>query len=63
VPRGTTVDLEGRHDLVAVDPPDVAALLEAAGLRVTTMGRGPAEDPAFFLAAGAAGHLAADLLS
>ena len=29
-------------------PPDVAALLDDAGLRVTTMGRGPDEDPLFF---------------
>ena len=42
-----------------VDIPDVAALLDAAGIRVTTMGRGPADDPAFFEWAGAAGVAAA----
>jgi hypothetical protein len=40
---------------VAVEGPDVAKVLEAADLRITSMGRGPAEDPAFFAAAGAAG--------
>jgi hypothetical protein len=54
---------DDRHDVVVVDPPDVAALLDAAGLRVTTMGRGPAEDPLFFAAAGSAGALAAALLA
>ena len=38
------------------DAPDVAALLDAAGVRVTTMGRGPDEDPLFFPAAAAAGR-------
>ena len=52
-----------RHDVRTVDPPDVAALLDDAGLRVTTMGRGPAEDRLFFAAAGAAGVLAAQLLT
>jgi hypothetical protein len=61
VPEGVSVTLE-RHDVRQVVTPDVAALLEAAGLRVTTMGRGPGEDPTFFAAAGAAGSLAASLL-
>ena len=52
----------GRVDAVEVDEPDTPALLEARGLRVTTMGRGPDEDRAFFQAAGAAGALAAQLL-
>jgi hypothetical protein len=51
-----------RHDVRVVEPPDTAALLAAAGLEVTTMGRGPDADPVFFAAAGAAGRLAADLL-
>jgi hypothetical protein len=38
--------------------PDVAALLAAAGVTVTTMG-GAADDPAFFEVAGAAGIAAA----
>ena len=52
-----------RHDVRVVDPPDTAALLADAGLRVTTMGRGPEADPLFFRAAGAAGALAATLLA
>jgi hypothetical protein len=52
-----------RHDVRVVSPPDVAALLADAGVRVTTMGRGPDADPVFFAAAGAAGALAATLLA
>jgi len=48
-----------RHDVRLVEGPDVPALLDALGLRVTTMGRGPDEDPLFFRAAAAAGALAA----
>jgi hypothetical protein len=51
------------HEHVVVEGPDTPALLAAAGLRITTMGRGPDADPVFFAAAGAAGRLAADLLS
>jgi hypothetical protein len=48
---------------IVVDPiPDAAAVLAAAGVRVTTMGRGPDDDPLFFAAAAAAGALAAELL-
>lgn len=46
-----------------VDVPDVAALLAASDLRVTTMGRGPADDPAFFTWAGAAGVAAASRIA
>ena len=50
--------LEERHHLVEVDGrPGIAGLDEHA-VEVRSMGRGPAEDPAFFLAAGAAGVLA-----
>ncbi len=51
-----------RHDVRVTVPPPMADLLAAAGLAVTTMGRGPAADPLFFAAAGAAGTLAASLL-
>lgn len=51
-----------RHEVRVVDPPPMAALLDGAGIDVTTMGRGPAEDPLFFAAAGAAGVVAAALL-
>lgn len=40
--------------------PEVAAVLAALGVAVTTMGRGPTEDPGFFAAAGAAGVWAAE---
>jgi hypothetical protein len=46
-----------------VDPPDAAAILAGLGLRVTTMGRGPEEDPAFFAAAASAGAWAAAAVS
>lgn len=42
--------------------PDAAAVLAAAGLRVTTMGRGPDEDPLFFAACAAAAAVAAERL-
>src|SRR5919197_458268 len=48
----------GRHELVPVATPDPAKLLAAWGLEVTSMGRGPDQDPAFFAAAAAAGTLA-----
>ncbi|HEX4867605.1 MAG TPA: DUF3866 family protein [Acidimicrobiales bacterium] len=53
---------DARHDLRVVEPPAIAGLLEDAGLRVTTMGRGPEADPLFFEAAAAAGTLAASLI-
>lgn len=63
VPLPPELDLTvpARHRRVVVEGPGAAAALEAAGLRVTTMGRGPAEDPLFFDAAGAAGAHAASL--
>jgi hypothetical protein len=51
-----------RHDVRVASGPDVPALLAEVDLRVTTMGRGPDEDPLFFRATGAAGALAASLL-
>jgi hypothetical protein len=47
----------------AVEAPDVGPILAAAGLRVTTMGRGPEDDPVFFAAAAAAGRWAADAVA
>lgn len=52
-----------RHEVVEVEVPDVAAVLDAAGLRITTMGRGPAEDPLFFRVAAAAAVHAASVAS
>lgn len=51
-----------RHDVQVAEPPVMSSILADAGLVVTTMGRGPEEDPLFFAAAGAAGTLAARLL-
>jgi hypothetical protein len=48
-----------RHDICLVPVPDVPALLAERGLEVRSMGRGPADDPLFYAAAGAAGVLAA----
>jgi hypothetical protein len=72
LPRGQVgdrirADLDGAgvaqvHRLVSVETPDVPSLLAGHGLQVTSMGRGPDDDPAFYAAAGAAGVLAADLL-
>lgn len=50
--------LEERHHLVEVDGRPALDELAERGVDVTTMGRGIADDPAFFLAAGAAGVLA-----
>lgn len=51
-------ELEDRHQLVEADGRPALEELERRGVAVTSMGRGPAEDPAFFLAAGAAGVMA-----
>lgn len=50
--------LEERHQLVEVDGRPALEELERLGLRPETMGRTSDDDPAFFLAAGAAGVLA-----
>jgi hypothetical protein len=49
------------HHLVEVDGSPAVHELRARGLDVRTMGRGIDDDPAFFLAAGAAGVLAGRL--
>lgn len=49
----------GRHERVDVE---ARSLPDMRGVRVRTMGRGPAEDPAFFAAAAAAGTVAARML-
>lgn len=53
------VALPVRHRPVQVEVPDMARALDDLGLVVTTMGRRPHEDPAFFAAAAAAGVVAA----
>ena len=56
-------DLDGQaHRLVTVPDPDVPSLLQQHGLRVTSMGRGPEDDPGFYAVAGAAGTVAATLM-
>jgi uncharacterized protein DUF3866 len=50
--------LEEKHQLVEVDGRPALDELERAGVGVTSMGRSPVDDPAFFLSAGAAGVLA-----
>jgi hypothetical protein len=58
VPDGVAFPVADRHRCVPVPDVDVPALLAAKGLRVTSMGRGPEDDPAFYAVAGAAGTLA-----
>jgi len=50
--------LEDKHQLVEVDGRPALSKLEELGFEVESMGRTPKADPAFFLAAGAAGVLA-----
>ena len=50
-----------RHRLSVIQPPDVGRLLDDAGLRVTTMGRGAEQEPGFFAACGSAGVRAVEL--
>lgn len=51
-------NLEDKHQLVEVDGRPALTKLEELGFAVESMGRTPKDDPAFFLAAGAAGVLA-----
>jgi hypothetical protein len=53
------LDIPPPHRSVTVDVPDVEGLLARLGLVVTTMGRGPRDDPRFFATTAAAGVLAA----
>jgi hypothetical protein len=62
VPDHPELDAPSRHIVHAVPDVDVAGLLTSHELRVTTMGRGPDEDPDFFVTAGRAGTLATALL-
>jgi hypothetical protein len=50
--------LEERHQLVEADGRPALVELERSGIEVESMGRTAAEDPVFFLAAGAAGVVA-----
>jgi hypothetical protein len=62
VPTGDPRPDAGHHEIVEVDVPDMTALLASHNLTVTTMRRGPDDDPGFFRYAGAAGVVAAQLL-
>ncbi|MGE5588484.1 MAG: DUF3866 family protein [Clostridia bacterium] len=50
--------IDRRHVVLVEDGRPAVERLKREGVRVRTMGRGPDEDPTFFLAAGAAGVLA-----
>ncbi len=54
--------LAGRHNLVRVGVAGLAEVLQDCPVPLSTMGRGLDEDLAYFLAAGAAGRHAADLI-
>jgi hypothetical protein len=55
--------IDQRHEIVAIEPPDVLELLSAHGLEVASMGRPAAADPILFQSAAAAGMLAAQRAS
>jgi len=63
IPRTAALPHLAGHDVMEVDVTDVPQLLEAHGLHVTSMGRGPSEDPLFYAYAGAAGVAAASVWS
>jgi hypothetical protein len=52
--------IDRRHELVDVRAPDALELFDRYGLRIASMGRPAADDPALFQAAAAAGALAAE---
>ncbi|RCV51151.1 DUF3866 family protein [Marinitenerispora sediminis] len=61
--RDQAAELAGRHRLVEVPVDGLEDALRALPVRVSSMGRGLAEDLAYFLAAAAAGRHAAGLLA
>ncbi|MEO6629076.1 MAG: DUF3866 family protein, partial [Aquihabitans sp.] len=65
VPPGlaVAVELTSRHRWITVPPGPIARDLDSRNLSVTTMGRGPAEDPLFFDVSASAGRYAASLLA
>lgn len=52
-----------RHRVVTADGNPALRFLSEHGISVRSMGRTPVDDPVFFLAAGAAGQVAAELLN
>jgi hypothetical protein len=63
VVRDACGPLRGRHRLVEVDVGGLLAALVGVPVPLSSMGRGLGEDPAYFLAAAAAGRHAASLVS
>jgi hypothetical protein len=66
VPAGRSLDQIvplHRHQVTEVEVPDTVGLLTSTGVTITTMGRGPDDDPGFFAFAAAAGIHAARLAS
>jgi hypothetical protein len=61
--RTECAELATRHRLVDVDLGGLDAALRASPVGMSSMGRGLDEDPSYFLAAAAAGRLAAGLLA
>jgi len=59
---GPLISPTGRHERVNVGVEDLFEALHASPVRLSTMGRGLAQDPANFLAVAAAGKYAAQLL-
>ncbi|NLG83510.1 MAG: DUF3866 family protein [Firmicutes bacterium] len=57
----TAEGIHRKHDLILVEAGEVLDWLRDCGIEAKTMGRGPEDDPGFFLAAGAAGLLAAQI--
>lgn len=58
--RLVAAGITDRHDVVVVDASETLAALRHFGLQPMTMGRSVADDPAFHLAAGAAGIVASE---
>ncbi len=54
--------ITARHDVREVDCSNVIDLIKECGFEPTYMGRGLEQDPEFFMAAGAAGILASDII-
>ncbi|HEY6685393.1 MAG TPA: DUF3866 family protein [Propionibacteriaceae bacterium] len=59
---GSLQQLSSRHRLVTVDLSGLRTVLAASPIQLSSMGRGLDDDPAYFLAAAAAGRHAATLL-
>ena len=51
--------IDDRHEIVAVEPPDILSLFAEHGLEITSMNRPAVADPILFQSAAAAGALAA----